>query len=188
MKRNLLKVKGEAMNRLSIFLICAVSILVLASSNSFAQDLYGKWSGTVNQTGPGDYKTSYPAEMSLEGGTGRTDYPSLGCGGTLTLENQRESFSFYREHITYGQKECIDGGLIAVEPNGDSVQWAWNGSGATASGVLTGTRQLPSCNECSVNRDRCFTGCDSESTLQEKNVCVNKCNAEYKCVMGYDCK
>jgi hypothetical protein len=175
------------MYRLSIFLLCAVSFLALAAADSFAGGLYGQWSGTADQSGPGDYKSSYPAKMMLQGETGQADYPSLGCGGALTLENQRENFYFYRESITYGQKKCIDGGLIAFEPEGNSVHWAWNGSGATATGVFTGRRYLPPCNECSASRDRCFAGCDNEPTLPEKSDCVNQCNKEYSCVIGYDC-
>ena len=175
------------MKRFYGFILFTLVVLLLASTNSFASGLRGSWSGTVNQSGPGDYSSSYSAQMTLQGETGSMDYPSLGCGGTITFENQRDNFYFYRESITYGQKKCINGGMIAVLPEGNSVQWAWNGSGATASGVLNGSRSLPPCNECSVSRDRCFTGCDSEPTLQDQNRCVNQCNAEYLCVMGSDC-
>src|SRR4030042_4521504 len=167
------------------FTICLVALLSVL--NAFAQELYGQWSGTVEQSGPGDYQSSYPATMVLNGTTGQMDYPSLGCGGTLTLENQRDTFSFYQESITYGQDECIDGGMVAVEPDGNSVHWAWNVRGVTVSGLLTGQRHLQSCGECTVSRDRCFEGCNREPTLLEQSDCVNRCNEEYSCVTGYDC-
>lgn len=152
-----------------------------------AQDLVGVWSGTVYQTGPGSESSAYPANMVLNGVSGSMDYPTLDCGGQLTFLNKRDTIYYYSESITYGRDKCINGGMIAVEPNGNSLQWAWNVSGVTVSGVLNGSRRLPPCAECSAARERCFTGCNSEPTLQDQNRCVNQCNKEYSCVMGYDC-
>ncbi len=107
-------------------------------SGAAAQNLYGEWSGTVDQTGPGkDQRGRYQARMVLNGTQGQMDYPSLGCGGSLTFQNRNGDTSFYIEHIAYGRDKCIDGGRVAVQPSGNSVHWAWNGSFATASGVLT---------------------------------------------------
>jgi hypothetical protein len=68
------------------------------------------------------------------------------------------------------------------------VNWAWNDSGVTVTGRLSGSRQLQSCAQCGAARDRCHTGCDSEANDLEKLKCVNRCNKEYECVMGHDCK
>ena len=172
--------------RIFWFLILCVLFLTCCSTG-VAAGISGRWSGSANQSGPGDYQTSFTIDMTLQGESGSIDYPSLSCGGTLTFENQRDTFTFYRESITYGRDTCIDGGLIAVEPNGNSLQWAWNAPGSTASGVLMGTRSLQSCSECSAARDRCFAGCDNEPTLPEQSNCVNICNQEYSCTIGYDC-
>jgi hypothetical protein len=45
-----------------------------------------------------------------------------------------------------------------------------------------------SCADCDVQRSRCFTGCDNNPNLQARAECVNRCNAAYKCVIGYDCR
>lgn len=168
------------------FLICA--LVLLCGENSFAEALYGKWSGIVQQFGPGDYKGSYFAEITLEGNSGKMNYPTLGCGGELSFENEKEGIVSYREHISYGQKKCIDGGLIAVRPSGDSLQWAWNGPQATASGILAGIRNMLPCDECVVLRGQCFVGCDKETDLLKRGKCVEKCKKEYECLKGRDCK
>jgi hypothetical protein len=101
---------------------------------SQAQGLVGSWSGTVTQPRPKN--ETYPMKMQLNGTTGSSDYPSLGCGGTLTyLGTQGEGFG-YQEHITYGQKKCIDG-VIGLVPKGDKLFWEWRGSGYSASATLT---------------------------------------------------
>ncbi len=82
--------------------------------------------------------------MLLEGATGRMDYPSLGCGGPLMLERSDGPTHYYRERITYGRDLCIDDGLIAVRLEAGSVHWRWEGSGATATAVLTPTCRLQS--------------------------------------------
>lgn len=45
-----------------------------------------------------------------------------------------------------------------------------------------------SCRECQVRRDRCHTGCNSLSSSREQLQCVNRCNANYPCVQGSDCR
>lgn len=45
-----------------------------------------------------------------------------------------------------------------------------------------------SCRECSVRRDRCHTGCNSLSSSREQLQCVNRCNSNYPCVKGSDCR
>jgi len=169
-------------------LVGGLLVLLFCASAVRAQELRGEWSGTVTQDPPGSQGATYPARMVLNGPTGTMAYDSLHCGGTLTLINKRGNIYFYRETITWGRDKCIDNGTVAVEPNGNTVQWAWSGSGYSASALLTGVRRIQSCAECSAARERCFAGCDSLATLPEKAACVNRCNAEYPCVMGDDCK
>lgn len=164
-------------------LLLCIFVIFLPIDLAGAQQLSGDWSGTAQQSGPGDQRSQWHARMVLNGSTGQMDYPSLGCGGPLTFVNKNGNIWFYRERITYGADKCIDGGMIAVEPSGDSIQWAWNGSGATATAVLNGRRNWQSCNECDVQRSRCHTGCGPSGI-----ACVNRCNSEYQCVMGYDCR
>jgi hypothetical protein len=111
--------------------------ITLTGSPAPGQILSGQWCGEADQTGPGTYRSRWSATLVLNGSTGRMDYPSLECGGTLTFEHVNGAVHFYRERIDYGRDLCLDGGLIGVEPLGASVRWEWNGSGATAIAVLT---------------------------------------------------
>ncbi len=116
----------------------------LAGSSAPSQTLSGQWCGEAEQTGPGDYRSRWSATLVLEESMGRMDYPSLGCGGTLTFERAEGRVDFYRERITYGRERCIDGGLVGVQSLQASVHWEWNGSGATATAALTARCQLQS--------------------------------------------
>lgn len=74
---------------------------------------------------------------------------------------------------------------------GQLDRWAEEDAPAVSTAPARGTVASPalqSCNACTLNRDRCFTGCDSLSTNLEKLQCVNRCNENYSCVIGSDCR
>jgi hypothetical protein len=125
------------MRRLSAILLC-----LLMAEPAQAQSLSGHWCGVGEQSNPDGSKHHWTAQMHLPGTNGFMDYPSLGCGGTLTFLRRESGVHFYRERITYGRARCIDNGLVAVEEMGASVRWKWTGSGYRASAVLT-----PACPE-----------------------------------------
>ena len=131
------------MRRFFATIACLVAS-TLAVSPAGSQTLSGRWCGKAEQVGPGDYRSQWSATLVLEGATGRMDYPSLNCGGTLAFERAEGTVHFYRERLDYGHDLCLDGGLIEIEPVGTSVRWEWSGSGATASTVLTMQCQLHS--------------------------------------------
>ena len=115
---------------------------LLASAPAEAQTLSGQWCGWGQQTGPGDYRSAWSGNLSLDGATGHMEYPSLQCGGTLTFEGVDGNVHWYRERITYGHDRCLDGGRVGVEPEGTSMRWQWTGSGARATALLFRT---PAC-------------------------------------------
>lgn len=92
-----------------------------------ARTIYGSWSGSAHQS-PAGSSSDYPVSMSLNESGGSTDYPSLGCGGTLSLVSGNELASEYIEHITYGNDKCIDGGAVTVRLKNNVVAWTWLGS------------------------------------------------------------
>ncbi len=82
------------------------------------------WTGPVKQN---IGSTDYTVVMKLSGDGGETDYPELGCGGTLTRIGEVGNYSFYLEKITRKGTHCIDGAITLVKANG-TMAWGWVGS------------------------------------------------------------
>ena len=124
--------------RTTIALLVLVSAVV--SIDSYAAGLGGSWEGQVTQADP---PMDYPMEMNLFGNVGKTNYPSLRCGGNLEfIETDGTSF-WYREHLTFGKDVCIDGGKIQLRRHarGDKTNWYWrrDGGGVIVRGVVRGS-------------------------------------------------
>ena len=67
--------------------------------------------------------------MTIQKGGGSIEYPSLGCGGTLTEISNNGTSAQFREHITHmGKSGCVDGGLITVNLSKGKLAWAWTGT------------------------------------------------------------
>ena len=116
-----------------------IALCLLGGVPVHAQTLSGSWCGIGEQTNPDGTTHQWTARMRLAGPEGRMDYPSLDCGGILTIERAEGDVHLYRERITYGRERCIDGGVVAVEAMGTSVRWEWVGLGYKASAVLAPT-------------------------------------------------
>jgi len=87
--------------------------------------LSGTWTGSARQTGGGSEEQTYTVVMRLTGTESSIEYPSLGCGGSLTALSLDQDRAQFKEHITYGN--CVDGGTIDVERQGDKLAWKWSG-------------------------------------------------------------
>ena len=140
---------ADEMRRLFAYLALVLASTLVVSPAP-GQTISGQWCGEGDQIGPGYYRSRWAAILVLDGPTGRMDYPSLACGGTLTFERAEGSVSFFRERIDYGHGRCIDGGLIGIEAFDAAVRWEWNGSGAAANAVLTSQCRLQSQYKSSV--------------------------------------
>jgi hypothetical protein len=91
------------------------------------QSLTGVWYGSGHQSPAGATGADWAITMTIGDSGASIDYPSLGCGGTLT-EIYRDGMSAeYRESITYGQDACIDGGTITVRFFQGKLSWTWIG-------------------------------------------------------------
>jgi hypothetical protein len=102
----------------ALFLMCFAGVAA-------AQD-QGVWSGAGLQVTPAGTQSQWTVSVHLDGKGGQIDYPSLGCGGTLTALKS----GVYRETITYG-RNCLTGGTVTIIPMGDKAAWFWTGE-ATA--------------------------------------------------------
>jgi hypothetical protein len=118
------------------YVIAFLLAATIAASPGLGQTLSGEWCGAGDQDGPGDFRSQWSASLMLQGPTGRMDYPSLRCGGTLAFEGVRGDVHLYRERLDHGHARCLDGGLVAVKIIGASVHWEWTGAGGVASAML----------------------------------------------------
>jgi tetratricopeptide (TPR) repeat protein len=87
--------------------------------------LNGTWTGSGHQTGGAGEPSSYQVVMRISANGGSIDYPSLGCGGSLTALSSAGDEAQFKERIAYG--ECLDGGTIDVKLNGGKLDWKWSG-------------------------------------------------------------
>lgn len=90
--------------------------------------LNGTWRGSGHQSPAGPGGADYPIVMTIGPGGGSIDYPSLGCGGTLSLVSASATSAQYRESITRGADKCITGGLVTVNLFRGRLSWTWAGS------------------------------------------------------------
>ena len=91
------------------------------------QSLTGVWFGSGHQSPAGATGADWAITMTIGDSGASIDYPSLGCGGTLTEIYRDGSSAEYRESITYGNDVCIDGGTITVRFFQGKLSWTWVG-------------------------------------------------------------
>jgi hypothetical protein len=77
------------------------------------------WLGMFEQPNVGEY----PVMLSVRDNI-RVDYPSLPCGGYLTVEEIDAGVAYLRENITYGRQHCLDGVEIQLSKDGDRLRFA----------------------------------------------------------------
>jgi hypothetical protein len=91
------------------------------------QSLTGVWYGSGHQSPAGATGADWAITMTISDSGASIDYPSLGCGGSLTELFRDGTSAEYRESITYGQDACIDGGTITVRFFRENLSWTWVG-------------------------------------------------------------
>lgn len=112
------------------------------TDNTLPVRLAGIWKGEGTQTGvSGGWSISIALKPGKVGDTlGTIAYPSLGCGGELTLRSVNGDSIEVSEVITYG-KECADSGIVTLKPIANhTVEYQWNSPnypGIAASGTVT---------------------------------------------------
>jgi hypothetical protein len=118
------------MKHIVLALVCMLALCfqgqALAQKNS--PGLNGVWRGTGHQTPAGDSGADWTIAMTINASGSSIDYPSLHCGGTLTQLSRTDTSAEFREHITYGQNRCVDGGTIMVKYQKNQLAWSWFGN------------------------------------------------------------
>lgn len=89
--------------------------------------LTGTWVGSGHQSPAGATGADWSIAMTINDGGASIDYPSLGCGGSLSQTSRDDTSAEYHESITYGQDKCIDGGNITVRFFKGNLSWTWTG-------------------------------------------------------------
>jgi hypothetical protein len=104
-----------------------VSIEVKAQKNGFISSYVGIWSGKGNQTND----TEWSILLSIVPGSvnsvvGTIAYPSLGCGGELTLKQARNGSIELFENLTYGMDRCVNRGTTVLKTTSNRrLKFTW---------------------------------------------------------------
>lgn len=102
-------------------LVAALMVGVLANPGAAETPdprarLEGLWEGRGVQAGT----DGWTIRIALpQAGGGKIDYPSLDCGGTLTLLGSRGDTVAFREEIDYGRDRCTPQGEVRLTPQSD---------------------------------------------------------------------
>jgi hypothetical protein len=108
-------------------------------------DFTGTWRGIVNQ---GDGASIYDVEITYTGGAqgervAGVRYPTLGCGGYLTLQSRTPDRVKVLEHLTFGAGKCLDDTEISLTRLGaDAARYYFVSSRHTVSSHYVGESQL----------------------------------------------
>jgi hypothetical protein len=107
----------------------------------------GVWEGNGSQAG-----SSWTISITLTPGAvnsvvGTIAYPSLSCGGNLTLRRIKAQSIELAEEFTYGAKQCVRG-IVVLQPSSDKkLKYKWlfpdGRQGATGSLRKSGKRITP---------------------------------------------
>jgi hypothetical protein len=119
---------------LSICLILIPAILskqanmgVRSEEKGFSPAYVGTWSGYGNQNNG----TNWTIRLSIVPGSvdsvvGKIDYPSLGCGGELTLKQASNSSIELFENLTYGMDRCVNQGTDVLKLSSNrKLEFSW---------------------------------------------------------------
>jgi S1-C subfamily serine protease len=93
----------------------------------------GSWEGFGTQSNSSE---GWSMQVMLEGGPvgeiiGSVEYPSLGCGGWLTLERVAQEAIVVSEALTFGLDVCTDVGIITFSLAADgSLRFDWSSPAA----------------------------------------------------------
>ena len=90
-------------------------------ASSVTNNFQGTWEGQGYQY---DIEESWTIKLVIAEGQYKIDYPSLQCGGVLTLLNATANKMEFREKITYGL--CVDNGDTVITKTGpNTANFAW---------------------------------------------------------------
>src|SRR5687768_9255145 len=99
--------------------ICILSFLLVTCSHLLVAQtpdwLVGTWKGFGHQPN-GLTGTEWSIVITIKSNDSKisVDYPSIKCGGNWTLQKAEATRCVFKESLTYGKKNCIDGGTCIL--------------------------------------------------------------------------
>ncbi|MFO0687002.1 MAG: hypothetical protein U0234_33365 [Sandaracinus sp.] len=107
------------------------------SSSIAAGGCLGHWQGTGVQPGYPPWPIDLVVTESAANACGTIEYPSLGCGGTLTSCNLVNGATTVSEIYTHTTGNCSPPGTITATCSGATMTWTWTGVGGPVTTTLT---------------------------------------------------
>lgn len=108
-----------------------VHIEIDAGSSPRAATAVGTFEGTGVQSPVGVTAETWKVRMVVNArGDGTVSYPGLECSGVLQRLGSRGHAVAYREVITTGQDNCINGSTVTVIPAKGMLFVYWTGEGS----------------------------------------------------------
>jgi hypothetical protein len=92
------------------------NMMASSQENRVPSVYLGNWSGQANQNN----NTAWSISLSIVPGSigsvvGKIDYPSLNCGGELTLKQVTKDSIALLENLSYGAGTCVDRGTNVLK-------------------------------------------------------------------------
>jgi predicted aspartyl protease len=132
--------------------ILYLTIIFIITSVGYSQELEGYYSG-INKQSIGQ---EYPLEISIkflsQGKVSASiNYPTLGCGGELSLiGNTYDKRFFFKEVLTKNYSGCVENGTVVIQVLNDKqliFYWYYeNGMLGSATVLNKGLNKISSCN------------------------------------------
>lgn len=121
---------------MTVCLLLAVSFAAYPQSRNSSW-LKGTWEGTGYQI---DTDETWTMRLKVQGRRFLIEYPSLNCGGQWKLVSINSRRARFRERITFGLEDCVDGGSLVIERlNGRQIAFRYSYQGTneiSASAIL----------------------------------------------------
>jgi hypothetical protein len=105
-----------------------IATFLLASASWAEQPVTGSWDGVALEVLAGGETQLYTIQLHIGAdGAGKTNYPTLACGGVLSLLRKLGDVLEFRERLTFGRDNCVDNGTIGVWLKAGKLVWYWTG-------------------------------------------------------------
>jgi len=110
--------------------VIAGALFVAPVAGSASESIAGAWGGEVHDTvASADYEVNVLIDEKLKEGKkgGESYYPAYDCQGDLVLKKHKDGSPKYifKEKITEGIENCVDGGKVTLKREGNKVSYRW---------------------------------------------------------------